>query len=218
MLAVLLAAALLGHPAVSAADRTLDEVIGRVEERYTALEDLRASFAQAAFNKSLNRTIPAEGVVYLKKGGKMRWEYTAPTPQQIVSDGKSIWIYTPELNQVNVGEAPRALAGPAGSFLAGLGRLREHFTVRFLNPARKTNDAGHWMLDLRPRRPQPSLTRLVLEVDPREYLVRGAELYDQFENTVTMRFTRIVENAGLPDRLFAFVPPQGVATVPLDAH
>jgi len=119
---------------------------------------------------------------------------------------------------VNVGEAPRALAGPAGSFLAGLGRLREHFTVRFLNPARKTNDAGHWMLDLRPRRPQPSLTRLVLEVDPREYLVRSAELYDQFENTVTMRFTRIVENAGLPDRLFAFVPPQGVATVPLDAH
>jgi len=156
MLAVLLAAALLGHPAVSAADRTLDEVIGRVEERYTALEDLRASFAQAAFNKSLNRTIPAEGVVYLKKGGKMRWEYTAPTPQQIVSDGKSIWIYTPELNQVNVGEAPRALAGPAGSFLAGLGRLREHFTVRFLNTARKTSDAGNWVLDLRPRRPQPS--------------------------------------------------------------
>jgi outer membrane lipoprotein carrier protein len=218
MLAVLLAAALLGHPAVSAADRTLDEVIGRVEERYTALEDLRASFAQSAFNKSLNRTIPAEGVVYLKKGGKMRWEYTAPTPQQIVSDGKSLWIYTPELNQVNVGEAPRALAGPAGSFLAGLGRLREHFSVRFLNPGRKTSDAGNWVLDLRPRRPQPSLTRLVLEVDPREYLVRSAELYDQFENTVTMRFTRIVENGGLPDRLFAFVAPPGVATVPLDGR
>ena len=218
MLAVLLAAALLGHPAVSAADGTLDEVIGRVEERYTALEDLRASFAQSAFNKSLNRTIPAEGVVYLKKGGKMRWEYTAPTPQQIVSDGKSLWIYTPELNQVNVGEAPRALAGPAGSFLAGLGRLREHFTVRFLNPSRKTTDAGNWVLDLRPRRPQPSLIRLALEVDPREYLVRSAVLYDQFENTVTMRFTRIVENGGLPDRLFAFGPPPGVATVPLDGR
>src|SRR5207302_2557948 len=149
MLAVLLAACPIRHPAESAAERTLAEVIGLVEERYTALEDLRASFAQAAFNKSLNRTIPAEGVVYLKKGGKMRWEYTAPTPQQIVSDGKSIWIYTPELNQVNVGEAPRALAGPAGSFLAGLGRLREHFTVRLLNTARETSAAGNGALDLR---------------------------------------------------------------------
>jgi len=218
MLALLLAVVLGGLPPVSAAEATLDEVIGRVESRYAMLDDLRASFTQTALNKSLNQAIPAEGVVYLKRGGKMRWEYTAPTPQQIVSDGKSIWIYTPELNQVNVGEAPKVLAGPAGSFMAGLGRLREYFTVRFLNPTRKTSDAGNWVLDLRPRKPQPGLTRLVLEVDPRESLVRSAELHDQFDNTVTMRFTKIVENGGLPDRLFTFVPPKGVATVPLDVR
>ena len=150
------------------------------------------------------------GKVESASGGALR--------QQIVSDGKSIWIYTPELNQVNVGEAPKVLAGPAGSFMAGLGRLREYFTVRFLNPTRKTSDAGNWVLDLRPRKPQPGLTRLVLEVDPRESLVRSAELHDQFDNTVTMRFTKIVENGGLPDRLFTFVPPKGVATVPLDVR
>ena len=63
-------------------------------------------------------TIPATGVVYLKKGGKLRWEYTQPTPQEIVSDGKTLWVYTPALNQVNVAPAPEALAGPAGSFAA----------------------------------------------------------------------------------------------------
>jgi outer membrane lipoprotein-sorting protein len=58
--------------AAAAADATLDEVIGRIEDTYTKLGDLRATFSQAAFNKSLNQTIPAEGTVYLKKGGKMR--------------------------------------------------------------------------------------------------------------------------------------------------
>jgi outer membrane lipoprotein carrier protein len=218
MRAVLVAAVLGLLPAVAAADVTLDEVIDRVEERYAKLNDLRAAFRQTAFNKSLNQTIPSEGVVYLKKGGKMRWEYGAPTPQQIVSDGKSLWIYTPELNQVNVGEAPRVLAGPAGSFLAGMGKLRTFFVVRFLNPARKTTDKGDYVLDLRPRKPEPGLTRLVVEVDPREYLVRSAELFDQFDNTVRMRFTNVAANAGLPEWLFSFTPPKGVATVPLDGR
>lgn len=218
MLAVLLAVALLLSPRVAAADPALDDVIGRIEDRYGKLEDLKASFQQTSFNKSLNQTIPADGAVYLKKGGKMRWEYRAPSPQQIVSDGRSIWIYTPELNQVNVGAAPKVLAGPAGSFLAGLGKLRTYFTVRFLNPAQKVNAEGHYVLDLRPRKPEPTLARLVIEVDPREWLVRGAEVYDQFDNTVRMRFTKIAANGGLPDRLFAFVPPKGVATVPMDVR
>ena len=106
---------------------TLDDAIRGIEGAYGRMTDLKAEFTQTAFNKSLNQTIPATGKVYLKKGGKLRWEYAEPTPQQIVSDGKTIWIYTPTLNQVNTGPAPEALAGPAGSFLSGLGKLREHF-------------------------------------------------------------------------------------------
>ena len=117
-----------------AAGITLDDVIRGLETAYGKMNDLKASFSQTAFNKSLNSTIPAEGTLAVKKGGKLRWEFSEPTPQEIVSDGKTLWVYTPSLNQVNVGAAPEALAGPAGSFLAGLGRLREHFNVRFLNP------------------------------------------------------------------------------------
>src|SRR5262245_28848226 len=106
---------------------SLDDAIRSVEGAYGRMTDLKADFTQTAFNKSLNQTIPASGTVYLKKGGKLRWEYAEPTPQQIVSDGKTIWIYTPQLNQVNTGKAPDALSGPAGSFLSGLGKLREHF-------------------------------------------------------------------------------------------
>jgi outer membrane lipoprotein carrier protein len=200
---------------VRAAQPTLDEAIKGVEAAYGRMTDLKAEFSQSSFNKSLGSTIPAQGAVYLKRGGKLRWEYSEPTKQEIVSDGKTLWVYTPSLNQVNTGPAPEVLAGPAGSFLAGLGRVREHFAARFLNPAQPIDGEGNVVLDLAPKQPLPTMVRLILALDPKTWEVRKAMVHDQFENTVTMRFTRLTINSGLPDRLFTFAVPAGVATVPL---
>jgi outer membrane lipoprotein carrier protein len=184
---------------VSAPAQTLDEVVNGVESTYGKIVDLRAEFTQTARNKSLGQDIKAEGTVLLKKGGKMRWDYKAPAP-----------------HQVNKGNAPKALAGPAGSFLSGLGKLREEFTVRFLNPASPRDGAGRPVLDLTPKQPTPLLTRLVITVDPKDYVVRQAVLYDQFQNTVTMSFNKVTINPGISDTLFVFTPPKDAAVVPLD--
>ena len=224
--ALILALAVLGAPSASApapaqapaaapVTLTLDAVVRGLETAYGKMSDLKGDFTQTAFNKSLNQTIPAHGTMYMKRGGKLRWEYVEPTPQEIVSDGKTLWVYTPSLNQVNVGDAPEALAGPAGSFLAGLGRVREHFHVRFLNPAQPRADDGTVVLHLTPKQPQPTMTRLLLSLDPRGWEVRRAVVYDQFDNTVTMQFDKLTVNSGLGDALFTFVPPRGAATVPL---
>jgi outer membrane lipoprotein carrier protein len=207
-------ALLLLAPAIARAESLDDDVQG-IEAVYGKMTDLSAEFNQTSFNKSLNQTIPARGSVYLKKGGKIRWEYLEPTKQEIVSDGKTLWVYTPTLNQVNAGPAPEALAGPAGSFLAGLGRLREHFGVRFLNMAQPRDAEGNVVLDLAPKRALPTLSRLILSLEPKTWQVRKAVVYDQFENTVTMRFVKMTVNPGLNDALFTFVPPKGAATVPL---
>jgi outer membrane lipoprotein carrier protein len=201
--------------AAQAPSPSLDDAVKGLENAYGKMNDLKADFDQTAFNKSLNQSIPAKGAVYLKKGGKLRWEYADPTPQQIVSDGKTLWIYTPALNQVNTGPAPEALSGPAGSFLAGLGKVREHFAVRFLNPAEPRDKDGNVVLDLAPKQPLPTMARLVLSADPHTWEVRRAVIYDQFENTVTMLFRKTAVNSGLPDSLFTFVAPKGVSTVPL---
>src|SRR4029453_6587217 len=125
----------------SAQTPDLDAVVNGVEATYGKMNHLKADFTQVAKNRSLGQDVKAEETVYLKKGGKMRWEYKSPSPQQIVSGGTYLGVYPPELNQVNKGAAPKALAGPAGSFLAGLGRVRNEFTVRFLKPAQKTDGA-----------------------------------------------------------------------------
>jgi outer membrane lipoprotein carrier protein len=192
---------------------TLDEAVQRLEATYQGIRDLKAEFRQAAFNRTLNQTLEAKGTLYLKKPGKLRWEYTTPTPQQIVSDGTKLWVYTPELKQVNVAAAPQALAGPAGSFLQGLGQVREQFEVRFLNPARPTDADGLAVLDLTPRQAEPMLARLVLSVDLASGLVRKAVLYDPLGNEVRLAFLDVRVNRGLADTLFAFTPPPGVAVI-----
>src|SRR5215471_1158900 len=192
---------------------TLDEAISALEQAQRRVTDLKAPFRQSAHNKVMNQTIDARGTLYLKKPGRLRWEYQTPTPQEIVSDGVKLWIYTPELKQVNVSAAPAALAGPAGSFLQGLGQVREHFDVRFLNPAQPTDAEGRVVLDLTPKKPQPLLTRLIVAVDPRTWLVRQAIVHDEVGNTVTVRFGDTVVNSGLSDGLFVFVPPPGVSVV-----
>ena len=178
------------------------------------MTDLKAPFRQAAHNRTLNQTVEARGTLYLKKPGRLRWEYQTPTPQEIVSDGKRLWVYTPELKQVNVVAAPQALAGPAGSFLQGLGQVREHFHVRFLNPAEPTDAEGRVVLDLTPKQPQPLMARLIVSVDPKSWLVRQAVVHDELGNTVTVRFGETVVNSGLSDALFVFVPPPGATVVP----
>ena len=215
VLTLVVGAAALPGISLAQTQPSLDDVVRGLEGAYGKMNDLKAEFSQTAFNKSLNQSIPAQGTVYLKKGGKLRWEYSDPTPQEIVSDGKTLWVYTPTLSQVNVGPAPEALSGPAGSFLSGLGKLREHFTVRFLNPADPKDKDGTVALDLTPKQPLPTMNRLILSVDPKSWEARRAVIYDQFENTVTMQFSKITVNTGLADKLFTFVAPKGVATVPL---
>jgi outer membrane lipoprotein carrier protein len=203
----------LGLGTGAAAAPTLDEAVNALEQAQRRVTDLKAPFQQAAHNKALNQTVAARGTLYLKKPGRLRWEYQTPTPQEVVSDGAKLWIYTPQLKQVNVSAAPAALAGPAGSFLQGLGQVREHFDPRFLNPAQPTDADGLVVLDLAPKRPQPLLARLIVSVDPRSWLVRQAIVHDELGNTVTVRFGDTVVNSGLADSLFTFVPPPGVAVV-----
>ena len=210
---VLVFAGVLALGAGATAAPTLDEAVTALEQAQRRVTDLKAPFRQAAHNKALNQTIDARGTLYLKKPGRLRWEYQTPTPQEIVSDGTRLWIYTPELKQVNVSAAPAALAGPAGSFLQGLGQVREHFDARFLNPAQPIDADGLVVLDLAPKRSQPLLARLILSVDPRSWLVRQAIVHDELGNTVTVRFGDTLVNSGLSDALFVFVPPPGVAVV-----
>lgn len=204
-----LLAVLLGRPTPGAA-QGLDELVARVQANYDRTRSLKARFVQKAYLKSLRKTQRSEGIVYLKKPGKMRWDYQEGSTQKIVSDGKKLWIYVPENKQVIVEELGRSPMGSTPlSFLLGLGRIREQFEVR-VPPEGQRDKQGRRLLELIPRQPMANLSRLVLAVEPQESWVAAAVLHDPYGNRTELEFSEQQVDLELRETLFVFRIPKGI--------
>ena len=126
-----------------------------------AIHDVEADFAQESSLASLDRTQQGNGRVTLRfiqqatdqvPLVKFRWEYDRPTRQEIVSDGRTMWVYIPENNQViesDISEVSEARAQDPLTFLTGLGNLSRDFLVRWASPNR--DDDGNYILKLTPK-------------------------------------------------------------------
>jgi outer membrane lipoprotein carrier protein len=91
---------LIGLVAVSAlaADTGLDGLLSKVEDHYNRTKTLQVAFTeQYTPPGSIRRT--ESGTLLLRKPGRMRGEYSQPKGKVFVSDGKSLWLYTPEDNR-----------------------------------------------------------------------------------------------------------------------
>jgi len=188
---------------------SVDELITKVQRNYNQITDIQAQFAQEYIHKSLNRVKKAEGRVYFKKSGMMRWEYRKPVRQEIVSDGSMIWHYQPDDNQVIMGEISKTIRAKLSiAFLSGEGDLRRDFRV--LSPTGEIQREDTWyLLELAPVEPQVDIQRLVLRIDPKRYLIVQTDIYDAFDNVNRIRFSRIKIDRNLPDSLFTFIIPPG---------
>src|SRR4051812_2727587 len=87
--AVLLAAA------AAPADPGAKDVVAKVQKYYDATRDLHARFDQTLESGVGGRPKKAAGEVWLKKPGKMRWDYAKPEDDKklMVSDGATLWVY-----------------------------------------------------------------------------------------------------------------------------
>jgi outer membrane lipoprotein carrier protein len=188
---------------------SVDELVTKVQRNYEKITDIQARFVQEIINKSLNRVKKAEGKVYFKKSGMMRWEYRKPWRHQLVTDGSMIWHYQPEDNQVIVGELSETIrAKISTAFLSGEGDLQRDFHI--LSPKGESKrDGSSFVLELAPLKPQADLQKLVLRVDPKRYLIVQTDIYDAFENINRIRFSAIKIDRNLPNSLFTFVAPPG---------
>ncbi len=94
-----LSALLLGSVCLQAASVSADELVRQVQERYNNARTLSVSFVE---NYSLlgHPRLPESGTLTLRKGGKMRWDYTRPAGKLFISDGKTIYLYTAADNRV----------------------------------------------------------------------------------------------------------------------
>ena len=193
---------------------SLEEVVEHVQATCARTQDLSARFHQTVSYRSLGQVKEGQGVFLLKRPAKIRWEYQKPEPRLIMTDGKTLWDYSPIDRQVRVEEFRADLSSRLPmSFLAGDCQLRREFSIAALEHAGTRISTNTKVLDLKPLRSDAGVTRVLLEVNLQTYTVEKTTVFDVAGNTNVLAFANLRLNPGLHDDQFQFTPPAGVTVV-----
>lgn len=178
----------------------------RVDRYLSGLQSLRGSFRQEIVDATGQVREVAEGTLALQKPGRFRWDYRSPSPQLLVSDGRTIWLYDEELEQVTVRKAGDTLTATPASLLSGRDKASDRFTV----VPGESREGLEWF----------TLTPRIEDTDFREVRLGFSgdallrmELEDRLGQTTRIAFSDLQPNVKLPPDLFSFDPPPGVDVV-----
>jgi outer membrane lipoprotein carrier protein len=184
-------------------------LLAKVQRFYDRSRDLTADVDQRYVYASMGRTLTASGAMQLKKPGLLRWEIVKPSPRSYVIDGKSLYIWDSEENEVVVRRDFSAdTLSAAVTFLWGQGRLARDFAATLV--ARP--DLGATVLQLVPKKPADGFQKLYFAVDAESGLVLKSVVVDPEGNENALSFSNVKTNVGLKAAAFQFVVPKG-ATV-----
>ena len=209
---------------------TLKEVVSALEKGYAGLQDVQADFSQKTTISAVNREQKGSGEVLLKRPASatamFRFNYSRPK-QQIISNGKQVWFYTPENKQVMVNSVAAMFAGGnsiALSYLTGLGHVSRDFDVTFAAVPQDKN--GNFQLELIPKKASPVLTRLQLTVSSEAveqmrtsgevrniFPIISSIVHDAGGNHTRIDYSRVRVNRGIADGKFSFKVPEGVEVI-----
>jgi chaperone LolA len=173
--------------------------VARVEKYLSEITTVSADFHQTAADGT-----KATGHFFLKRPGKMRWQYAPPTPLLIVSDGKAITYYDAELDQVSYIGVDDTLAG----FLAQKDIRLESPTTK-LTQFEVTTDGSIRATLMQRKKPEEGT--MTLEFSDKPLALRAIEIKDATNQTSRVELENVKFGGALEDKLFTFDDPRGNA-------
>lgn len=173
-----------------------------------ALHSMQASFKQTV-REGGNIIQTAKGMLYLQRPGKFRWQQKQPLPQLIVSNGKTLWIFDEDLEQVSIKKLDNEIQGTPAFFLSGY----DEQLARDYQVSQEVSDNGDnstFKLTVKPNI-ESSYRRLILRYKKQQLV--SLELVDKLGQTTQLFLSHIQLNQTISDKLFTFTPPKGVDIV-----
>jgi outer membrane lipoprotein carrier protein len=177
-----------------------------VEKYMSGLATWSADFTQTIDDGHGNVMRSAAGRLYLQKPGKFRWDYSQPSEQLILADGKQIWFYDKDLQQANVRAMDASLSSTPAVLLSGVGSLGDQFDVTAL-PA----SGGLEWYQLIPKHPDTDFQ--LVRIGFKKGELASMFLADKLNQVTQLTFTNPKRNAKFAPDLFSFVPPPGVDVI-----
>lgn len=173
----------------------------RIQADYRAMKSFQGRFQQVDQNSD-GQPVKATGEIYYLKPGKMRWVYAPPNDQVLVTDGKTVWLHDPILDNVTVQSLGKLTRGTPLAFLLGAGNLNTDFICR--PQTKKPPQDGLEYVELVPRKAIPTLKFIQLGTKPGSARIAALRMIDSQGNVRSIRFTGLRVNITLNASLFSF--------------
>ncbi len=177
-----------------------------VEKLLDGVSSWSADFTQTIDDGHGKVVRSAAGKLYLQKPGKFRWDYSQPSQQLILADGKQIWLYDKDLQQANVRDMDVSLASTPAVLLSGGATVGTQFDVTALP---KSNGLDWYQLV--PKHPDTDFQMVRIGFNKGE--LASMFLADKLNQVTQLTFTNAQRNAKLIPDLFTFTPPPGVDVI-----
>lgn len=191
--------------------RSADPIVDKLQQNYDATVDFIADFRQETEVKTINRKLKASGKLYFKRPGKMLWRYEEPKGQFVLADGKNLYFYQPEQDQVIKSPLKNAFRSDIPlSFLLGLGNLKNDFTATL-----KATEDNQNVLRLEPKGELGGFSEVLVGVDRASSDIDWISVRDAAANVTTIRFSDMRKGVGVQESLFNFQVPDGADIVEL---
>jgi len=195
----------------AAEGKNADAIVDSLQKNYEATVDFVADFRQETEVKTLNRNLKASGQVSFKRPGKMFWRYEEPKGQFVLADGKYLYFYQPEQNQIIKSPLKNAFRSDIPlSFLLGIGNLKKDF-----NAVLKATEESQYILRLEPKGESGGFSEILLGVAKNSSDILWVSVRDATNNLTTIRLSGMRKGVGLKDSLFRLEVPKGVDVVEL---
>lgn len=188
-----------------------EAIVDALQRSYDATVDFVADFRQETDVKTLGRSLKASGKVSFKRPGTMLWTYETPKGQFVLADGKHLYFYQPEQNQVIKSPLKNAFRGDIPlSFLLGMGNLKKDF-----NASLKASDESQNVLRLEPKGEAGGHNEILVGVSKSSSDILWVSVRDAANNLTTLRFSNMRKGVGIKDSLFQVQVPSGADVVEL---
>lgn len=205
----------LGSPAAQAQDAaelaTVDELVSAIEAAYKDVAALRADFTQVTRSAAMGEGEKQKGKVQLMRPRMMRWDFTSPESKLFVTDGATMWVYTPAEKQVFVSEDLGGGDGGMDQLLSNLENLDQYFDVTLLDRAGGVLKASY-VLELAPKG-EVQFKKLRLELNRKNYGLERLVVVDAFDNETDLIFSNLKLNPTLDTTEFTFTVPSGIQVI-----
>jgi outer membrane lipoprotein carrier protein len=179
-----------------------------IDARYNSMKSLRAEFTEVYSGGGMRRS--ESGTLWIKKPGKMRWDYSAPQKKIFVTDGATAWFYIPGERQARRTPLKKLddLRSPL-RYLLGRTKLDKELRGLSLAPDVHPETAGGVVLRGVPVGMEDRISQVILESDGQGFLRRI--VMEELDGSRTeFRLENQRENLAIGDAEFSFHPPAGV--------